>query len=110
MATAKKTVARKATTKKAATTPRKAPSKTVKSTAAADLRKPAGSPAEGLDVTPATAETTTRKSRTFDQVVARVASGTMGTGRGRDQAIRREGHDPQEVVRAAHKVRLAKNQ
>jgi hypothetical protein len=109
MATAKKTVARKATTK-AAATPRKAPSKTVKSTAPADLSRPAGSPAEGLEATPATAETTTRQPRTFDQVVARVASGTMGTGRGRDQAIRREGHDPQEVVRAAHKVRLAKNQ
>jgi hypothetical protein len=112
MATTRKATAKRAATKtpakKAAATTRTSPT-TVKSTAPADLSRPAGSPAEGLEATPATAETTTRTPRTFDQVVARVASGTMGTGRGRDQAIRREGHDPQEVVRAAHKVRLAKN-
>lgn len=103
-----------ATTRKAATkstaAARKAASTTVKSTAPADLTKPAGTPAEGLDVTPATTEAPARKSRTFDQVVARSASGAMGTGRSRDQKIRLEGHDPQEVARAVAKVRAAKNQ
>ena len=99
MATTKKSVAKKAPAKKAV-------SKTVKSTAPADLKKPAGTPAEGLDVTPATADPTPKRS--FDQVVARAASGAMGEGRRRDQRIRREGYDPQEVVRAAHVLRMNK--
>lgn len=96
MATAKKTVAKKTT---AAT--RKAPSKTVKSTAPADLTKPAGTPAEGLEAKPA---------RSFDQVVARSASGVMGDGRSRDQKIRLAGYDPREVQAAVAKLRAAKNQ
>ena len=99
MATTKKTVAKKAPAKKAV-------SKTVKSTAPADLKKPAGTPAEGLDVTPATADPAPKRS--FDQVVARAVSGAMGEGRRRDQRIRREGYDPQEVVRAAHAKRMNK--
>lgn len=99
MATAKKTIAKKVAAKK-----------TVKSTAAADLRKPAGTPAEGLDVTPATAEAPARKSRTFDQVVARSASGALGSGRSRDQKIRLAGYDPREVAKAVAAKRAEKNQ
>ena len=99
MATTKKTVAKKAPAKKAV-------SKTVKSTAPADLKKPAGTPAEGLDVTPATAEPTSKRS--FDAVVLRAASGAMGEGRVRDQRIRREGYDPREVVQAANSLRVQK--
>lgn len=92
MATAKKTAAKKTT---------KAVSKTVKSTDPADLKKPAGTPAEGLQVTPA---------RSFDQVVARSASGALGSGRSRDQKIRLAGYDPREVAKAVAAKRAKKNQ
>ena len=88
MATAKKVAAKKA------------PSKTVKSKKPTDLKKPAGTPAEGLDAKPI---------RSFEQVVARSASGALGTGRTRDQRIRHDGHDPREVQIAVAKLRAAKN-
>ena len=88
MATAKKTTAKKTV------------SKTVKSTKAADLKKSAGTPVDGLDAKPA---------RTFEQVVARSASGALGSGRSRDQKIRLEGHDPRAVQVAVAKLQAAKN-
>jgi hypothetical protein len=94
MATAKKTTAKKTTAKKV--------SKTVKSTMAADLKKSAGTPAEGLDAKPASV-------RSFEQVVARSASGALGSGRSRDQKIRLEGHDPRAVQVAVAKLQAAKN-
>lgn len=93
MATTKKTVAKKVAAKKTV-------SKTVKSKDPADLQKPAGTPAEGLEAKPA---------RSFDQVVARSASGAMGEGRTRDQRIRHEGYDPREVAKAVAVKRAEKN-
>lgn len=88
MATAKKTVAKKTV------------SKTVKSKDPADLKKSAGTPAEGLEAKPA---------RSFEQVVARSASGALGTGRSRDQKIRLAGYDPREVAKAVAVKRSQQN-